>query len=141
MRNVICILVASLVIICSPAFVGTVPVGTTSEAQPAAAVQVSAAAPPLATSIEPDTQAADEEEAQGGEGEESQKEQEEEKILKIEPSAHGWTLYAISVDAHELLTTFAAEAHLPLIVDDTVKRSLTIIGPLFCFCSDKQGSE
>jgi len=50
----------------------------------------------------------------------------EEKILEIEPAPHGWTVYAVNVNAHELLTTFAAQAHLPLIVDDTVKRSLTI---------------
>jgi len=50
----------------------------------------------------------------------------EEKILEIEPAPHGWTVYAVNVNAHELLTTFATQAHLSLIVDDTVKRSLTI---------------
>ena len=50
----------------------------------------------------------------------------EEKILEIDPAPHGWTVYAVNVDAHELLITFAAKAHLQLIVDDTVKRSLTI---------------
>ena len=51
---------------------------------------------------------------------------EEEKILQIEPAPHGWTVYAVNINAHELLITFAADAHLPLIVDDTVKRNLTI---------------
>ncbi len=54
------------------------------------------------------------------------KESEEEKILEIEPAPHGWTVYAVNINAHELLTTFAADAHLQLIVDDTVKRNLTI---------------
>ncbi len=57
---------------------------------------------------------------------EEDEEEKEEKVLEIEPSPQGWTLHAINIDAHELLTTFAAEAHLPLIVDDTVKRKLTI---------------
>lgn len=50
----------------------------------------------------------------------------DEKALQIDPSPHGWTIHAVSVDAHELLTTFAAQAHLQIIVDDTVKRQLTI---------------
>ncbi len=62
-------------------------------------------------------------EEENGEGEE---EEEEDKTLEIEPAPHGWTVYAVNVNAHELLTTFAAQAHLPLIVDDTVKRNLTI---------------
>ena len=68
-----------------------------------------------------------EEKAEEKDDEEKEEEEEkEEKVLEIEPSARGWTLHAINIDAHELLTAFAAEAHLPLIVDDTVKRSLTI---------------
>jgi type II secretory pathway component GspD/PulD (secretin) len=51
----------------------------------------------------------------------------EEKILQVDESEHGWTVHAVNADCHELLTTFAAKAHLPLIVDDTiVKRKLTI---------------
>ena len=46
--------------------------------------------------------------------------------LQIDPSPHGWTIHAVNVDAHELFTTFAAQAHLQLIVDDTVKRQITI---------------
>ncbi len=69
-----------------------------------------------------------EEETEGKDDEKNEEDEEEkdEKVLEIEPSARGWTLHAINVDAHELLTAFAAEAHLPLIVDDTVKRALTI---------------
>jgi len=91
------------------------------------------AEPPVAvvegTAAEADSESleADEEEGEAedenGEGEE---EEEEEKILEIEPAPHGWTVYAVNVNAHELLTTFATDAHLPLIVDDTVKRNLTI---------------
>ncbi len=69
---------------------------------------------------------ADRKPSEAGEEEGKAEESEEEKILEIEPSAHGWTLYAINIDAHELLTAFAADAHLPLIVDDTVKRKLSI---------------
>lgn len=50
----------------------------------------------------------------------------EEKILQIEPAANGWTIHAVNVDAHELLTSFAAAAHVPLIVDDTIKRQLSV---------------
>lgn len=46
--------------------------------------------------------------------------------LEITASANGWTVHAMSVDAHELLTTFAAKAHLQLIVDDALKRRITI---------------
>ena len=46
--------------------------------------------------------------------------------LQIESSERGWTIHAMSVDAHELLTTFAAQAHLQLIVDDALKRRITI---------------
>ena len=45
---------------------------------------------------------------------------------EITKSLRGWTLHARNVDAHELLTTFAAAAHLALLVDDTVKRKLTL---------------
>lgn len=51
---------------------------------------------------------------------------EPEKTLQLERSEHGWTIHAVNVEAHELLTTFASEARLPLIVDDTVKRRITI---------------
>ncbi|MHB0937233.1 MAG: type II secretion system protein GspD [Armatimonadota bacterium] len=47
-------------------------------------------------------------------------------VLDIAPSPNGWTIHAVSVDAHELLTTFAAKAHLQLIVDDALKRRITI---------------
>jgi len=67
-----------------------------------------------------------EEKAEEKDDEEEDEEEKEEKVLEIQPSARGWTLYAINIDAHELLTAFAAQAHLPLIVDDTVKRRLTI---------------
>lgn len=46
--------------------------------------------------------------------------------LTITPTQNGWTVYAVSVDALELLTTFAATAKVQLIVDDTVKRQITI---------------
>ena len=46
--------------------------------------------------------------------------------LDITESPHGWTIHAVSVDAHELLTSFAAKAHLQLIVDDALKRRITI---------------
>ena len=45
---------------------------------------------------------------------------------EITKSPRGWTLHAKNVDAHELLTAFAAAAHLALLVDDTVKRKITI---------------
>jgi type II secretory pathway component GspD/PulD (secretin) len=48
------------------------------------------------------------------------------KVLDIKRAPHGWDIHAINVDAHELLTSFAAAAGLPLIVDDTVKRNLTL---------------
>lgn len=46
--------------------------------------------------------------------------------LTITATEHGWTVHAVSVDAHELLTTFAAQAHLQLIVDDALRRRVTI---------------
>jgi type II secretory pathway component GspD/PulD (secretin) len=46
--------------------------------------------------------------------------------LEISATEHGWTVHAMSIDAHELLTTFAAKAHLQLIVDDALKRRITI---------------
>jgi type II secretory pathway component GspD/PulD (secretin) len=49
-----------------------------------------------------------------------------EQVLTIRPSAHGWTVHAVNVDAHELLTAFARQAGLRLIVDDTVNRRITI---------------
>ena len=91
-----------------------------------AAVEPPPAAEEAAAEADSESSEADEE---GGEAEDENgedEEEKEEKILEIEPSAHGWTLHAINIDAHELLTAFAAEAHLPLIVDDTVKRTLTI---------------
>lgn len=51
---------------------------------------------------------------------------EAEKALTIEAAEHGWTVHAVNVDAHELLTSFARKAKLKLIVDDTVKRKITI---------------
>lgn len=48
------------------------------------------------------------------------------KVLDIQRAPHGWSIYAINVDAHELLTSFAAVTGLPLIVDDTVKRKVTL---------------
>lgn len=45
---------------------------------------------------------------------------------EIERAPRGWTVHAVSVDAHELLTMFAAQARLPLLVDDTVKRRITV---------------
>jgi len=50
----------------------------------------------------------------------------DETPLDIIQTEHGWTIHAVSVDAHELLTTFAAKAHLQLIVDDALKRRITI---------------
>jgi type II secretory pathway component GspD/PulD (secretin) len=47
-------------------------------------------------------------------------------ILSITSSPKGWTIHAVNADAHELLTEFAAAAHLPLVVDDTVKRKITL---------------
>ena len=47
-------------------------------------------------------------------------------VCTIEPSPHGWTIHAVEADAQELFTSFAAAAHLPLIVDDTVRRRLTV---------------
>ncbi len=49
-----------------------------------------------------------------------------EKALSLAPTEHGWTIHAVNVESHELLTTFAGQAQLPLIVDDTVKRKITI---------------
>lgn len=48
------------------------------------------------------------------------------RILSITGSPKGWTIHAVNVDAHELLIEFAAAAHLPLVVDDTVKRKITL---------------
>ncbi len=56
----------------------------------------------------------------------SKKEEKAEKALTILPAPHGWTVHAVNVDAHELFTTFARKANLKLIVDDTVKRQITI---------------
>lgn len=66
--------------------------------------------------------------ANGNAGEKPKEESkaDDSKTLEIEPSEGGWTIHAINVEAHELLTTFASEAGLPLIVDDTVKRKLTL---------------
>ncbi len=50
----------------------------------------------------------------------------EDKALYIAPAEHGWTIDAISVDADDLLTSFAAKTHLQVIVDDTVKRQITM---------------
>ncbi len=50
----------------------------------------------------------------------------EEPLLQIVPAAHGWTLHAVGVDAEELLTAFAAKAQLQILIDDTVKRKITI---------------
>jgi len=46
--------------------------------------------------------------------------------IQFEPAPQGWTIHAVSADAHELLTTFACASGLQLIVDDTVKRQVTI---------------
>jgi len=83
-----------------------------------AAVEPAAVAEEAATEADSESSEADDEEGEA--------EDEEEKILEIEPAPHGWTVYAVNINAHELLITFAADAHLPLIVDDTVKRNLTI---------------
>lgn len=61
-----------------------------------------------------------------GEAKPDTKAETEVKVLEITKSPCGWNIYAINVDAHELLTSFAAEAGLPLIVDDTVKRKITL---------------
>jgi len=82
------------------------------------AVEPAAVAEEAATEADSESSEADDEEGEA--------EDEEEKILEIEPAPHGWTVYAVNINAHELLTTFATDAHLPLIVDDTVKRNLTI---------------
>ena len=50
----------------------------------------------------------------------------EEQSLQIVPTAHGWTIHAVGVDADELLTSFAAKAQLQILIDDTVKRQITI---------------
>lgn len=47
-------------------------------------------------------------------------------VLDIVASPKGWTIHAVNADAHELFTQFAAAAHLPLVVDDTVKRKITL---------------
>ncbi len=94
-----------------------------------AAVERPPAAVAEETAAEADSEsseAANEEDKGEDENSEGEEEEEEEKILEIEPAPHGWTVYAVNINAHELLTTFAADAHLPLIVDDTVKRNLTI---------------
>lgn len=46
--------------------------------------------------------------------------------MTLEASPKGWSLHAVSVDAHELFTTLAAAGNMQLIVDDTVKRQVTI---------------
>lgn len=46
--------------------------------------------------------------------------------IQILPSAHGVTVYAVSADAHALLMRLAKETGMKLIVDDSVKRSITI---------------
>jgi type II secretory pathway component GspD/PulD (secretin) len=69
---------------------------------------------------------------QPGGGEQQEKADEQKKDEKaqgqliITPAPHGWDIHAVNVDAHEVLTSFAREAKLPLIVDDTVKRNVTI---------------
>ncbi len=45
---------------------------------------------------------------------------------RIEGGAANMSVYAVSVDAAELLTAIASKANLPLIVDDAVARKLTI---------------
>ncbi|MCD6351745.1 MAG: type II secretion system protein GspD [Armatimonadetes bacterium] len=64
--------------------------------------------------------------AAGKSGEQAGQKKEEEPQVTITPTEHGWTLHAVNADAHEVLTSFAREAGLKLIVDDTVKRKLTI---------------
>lgn len=49
-----------------------------------------------------------------------------EPALQITQTDRGWSVHAVSVDAYDLLTTLAADAHMQLIVDDTVKRKITI---------------
>jgi type II secretory pathway component GspD/PulD (secretin) len=47
-------------------------------------------------------------------------------VCEIARADNGWTIHAVDVDAHQLLTEFAAAAQLPLVVDDTVRRRLTL---------------
>jgi len=48
------------------------------------------------------------------------------KSLQLLPTAHGWTIHAVNVDVDELFTSFAAKALLQILIDDTVKRKITI---------------
>ncbi|MBC7288010.1 MAG: hypothetical protein H5T86_08225, partial [Armatimonadetes bacterium] len=64
-------------------------------------------------------------EADRGEEKEADKKQPE-RTIDIKPSDHGWSVHAVNADAHELLTEFARRAGLKLIIDDTVKRKVTI---------------
>jgi type II secretory pathway component GspD/PulD (secretin) len=46
--------------------------------------------------------------------------------LLVEPAPAGWSLYAVAADAHEVFTTFGEKSGMALIVDDTVRRKLTL---------------
>jgi type IV pilus assembly protein PilQ len=46
--------------------------------------------------------------------------------IQIEVAPEGVSLYAVSVDAHEVLTALAKKTGLRIIVDDTVRRSVTV---------------
>jgi type II secretory pathway component GspD/PulD (secretin) len=46
--------------------------------------------------------------------------------LQVVATPHGVSVYAVSADAHALLTRLASESGMKLIVDDSVKRSITL---------------
>ncbi|MCD6360203.1 MAG: hypothetical protein J7M38_05000, partial [Armatimonadetes bacterium] len=57
---------------------------------------------------------------------EDDKKSEEEQNISIVVSDEGVSVFAVSADAHEVLTRLARETNLPLIVDDTVNRKITV---------------
>ncbi len=74
------------------------------------------------TSQKPSRQQGKKTESQAGQGQENK----QKSVIEIKPAPNGWTIHAVDADAHELLTTFAQRAGLPLVVDDTVKRHITV---------------
>ncbi len=53
-------------------------------------------------------------------------EEREDSSIAIELTESGVSLYAVSADAHELLSELARETKLPIIVDDTVDQEITL---------------
>ena len=80
---------------------------------------------PAAARDEPADEAEDEGEEEAAD-EEAEEEEPEEERISITVSDEGVSVFAVSADAHELLSELARETDLPIIVDDTVDRKITV---------------